>query len=44
MVLDVGFIGLFTRCWPGLTGMVATGGGYRQASGCAWSSSPTRTG
>jgi hypothetical protein len=29
MVLDVGFIGLLTRCRSGLTWMVATRGGYR---------------
>ena len=29
IVLDVGFIGPLTRCRSGLTGMVATRGGYR---------------
>jgi hypothetical protein len=34
MVPDVGFIGLSTRCRPGLVRMVATSGGYRRTSTC----------
>ncbi len=38
MVLDVGFIGLLTRCRSGLTGMVATPGRYRRRRRSACSS------
>ena len=41
MVRDVGFIGQLTRCRPGLTGMVATRGGYRAGQSSVLAILPT---
>lgn len=41
VVRDVGIICSLTRCRPGLTGVVATRGGYRSGGTRSWSSLPT---